>query len=228
MAVRIDAFDPGQHDTKDFRCGSDSQDNVLRRTAKRQQRDGYTRLTVATDAAQTGEPQVCLGFYAINAHAIGVADVPSDAAPRPPRSNLIPGVFLSHLAVDERHQDKGLGRILLVDAMQQCQRAEQILGVRLIVLDVAGAAGDAERARLQRFYASMGFRPLPGRPERLFFSLNALPPLRPGGSGIRMDTIDGVSQGLDHWENRRQWSTSASSDQVKSAGKWPKLVVAQS
>ena len=65
MAYRIDAFDPGLHDTKDFRCGSDSQDNFLRRTAKRQQRDGYTRLYVATDAVQTGEPRACLGFYAI-------------------------------------------------------------------------------------------------------------------------------------------------------------------
>jgi hypothetical protein len=46
VAVRIEAFDPGLHDTKDFRCGSDSQDNFLRRTAKRQQRDGYTRLYV--------------------------------------------------------------------------------------------------------------------------------------------------------------------------------------
>ena len=85
MAVRIDAFDPGLHDTRDFRCGSDSQDNILRCPAKRQQRDGYTRLTVATDAAQANESRACLGFYAINAHAIGVADVPSDAAPRPPR-----------------------------------------------------------------------------------------------------------------------------------------------
>jgi hypothetical protein len=72
------------HDTKDFRCGSDSQDNFQRRTAKRQQRDGYTRLYVATDAAQTGEPRACLGFYAINADAIGLAKVPFDAAPRAP------------------------------------------------------------------------------------------------------------------------------------------------
>lgn len=62
---------------------------MLRRTAKRQQRDGFTRLYVATEAAQTGEPRACLGFYAINAHAIGVADVPSDAAPRAPRSKRL-------------------------------------------------------------------------------------------------------------------------------------------
>lgn len=148
MAYRIEAFAPGLHNSKDFRSGSDSQDNFLRRTARRQQRDGYTRLTVATDATQAGEPRACLGFYAINAYTMGVADVPSDAAPRPPRSNLIPGVFLSHLAVDGRQQGKGLGRILLVDAMQQCQRAGQILGVWLMLLDVAGAPGEVERARL--------------------------------------------------------------------------------
>jgi GNAT superfamily N-acetyltransferase len=181
VAYRIEAFDPGQLDTKDFRCGNDSQDNFLRRTAKRQQRDGYTRLYVATDATNAGEPRACLGFYAINAHAIGLADVPSEAAPRAPRSNLIPGVFLSHIAVDGRQQGKGLGRILLVDALQQCQRAGQILGVRLMLLDVAGAAGQAERARLHSFYASMGFRPLPGRPERLYLSLSSLPPPQSGG-----------------------------------------------
>lgn len=63
MAYRIEVFDPGLHDTKDFRCGSDSQDNFLRRTAKRQQRDGYTRLYVATDAAQAGEPEVVWLFW---------------------------------------------------------------------------------------------------------------------------------------------------------------------
>jgi len=180
VAVRIEAFDPGLHDAKVFSCGSDRQDSFLRRTAKRQQRDGYTRLYVATDATQAGEPRACLGFYAINAHAIGMADVPADAAPRAPRSNLIPGVFLSHLAVGRRHQGKALGRILLVDAMQQCQRAGQILGVRLMLLDVAATAGEAERARLHSFYASMGFRPMPGRPERLLISLSSLPPLQSG------------------------------------------------
>jgi GNAT superfamily N-acetyltransferase len=137
----------------------------LRRTARRQQRDGYTRLFVATTASESAEPRVVLGFYAINAHAIGTADLPAEAAPRPPRSNLIPAVFLSHLAVDQRHQGQGLGRILLVDALLQCQRVGQILGVRL----------------LHRFYAAMGFKPLPSRPERLFLPLRAFPSFQPGG-----------------------------------------------
>jgi len=86
-------------------------------------------------------------------------NVPAEAAPRPPRSNLIPAVFLSHLAVDQRHQGQGLGRILLVDALMQCQRVGQLF----------------------RFYAAMGFKPLPDRPERLFLPLRDLPSFQPGG-----------------------------------------------
>jgi hypothetical protein len=130
VRYRIKAFAPDRHDTKGFRCGSASQENVLRRTALRQQRDGYTRLFVATSAEDSAESRVVLGFYAINAHAIGTADLPAEAAPRAPRSNLIPAVFL---------------------------------------------------ARLHRLYAAMGFKPLPGQPERLFLFLRALPPLQPGG-----------------------------------------------
>ncbi len=70
---------------------------------------------------------------------------------------------------------------LLVDALQQCLRVRQILGVRLMLLDVAAERGKADHARLQRFYASMGFWPLPGRPERLFISLGVLSPLQSGG-----------------------------------------------
>lgn len=57
-------------------------------------------------------------------------------------------------------------------SMQQCQRAGQILGVRLmLLLDVADEGGEEVRARLHRFYAAMGLKPLPGSPERLFLSV---------------------------------------------------------
>lgn len=160
MRYRIEAFDPGRHDTREFRCGSAGQDNVLRRTARRQQRDGSTRLFVATAASESAELRAVLGFHSINAHAIGTAHLPAEAAPRAPRSNLIRAVFLSHLAVDQRLQGQGLGRILLVDALRQCQRVAQILGVRLLLLDVAAEGREEVRARLQRFSAAIGLQAL--------------------------------------------------------------------
>jgi GNAT superfamily N-acetyltransferase len=83
---------------------------------------------VAIDAGDQAEPMACLGFHAINAHAIGRSDLPADAAPRSPRSGLIPAVFLSRPAVDQQHQGQGLGRILQVDALRQCQRVQQVAG----------------------------------------------------------------------------------------------------
>jgi hypothetical protein len=74
-----------------------------------------------------------------------------------------------------------LGRILLVDALMQCPRVGQILGVRLLLLDVTAEGGEEDRTRLHRFYAAMGFKPLPGRPERLFLPLRALPSFQPDG-----------------------------------------------
>lgn len=175
VIYRIEPFDASRHDTSTFFCGSQSQDNFLRRTARRQQRDGYTRLRVAIDGGDSIEAMTCLGFYAINAHAIGRSDLPADAAPRPPRSELIPAVFLSHLAVEQKVQGKGLGRLLLVDALKQCQRVQALLGVRLMLLDVSAEGGPAAIANRHQFYAAMGFRSLPGQRERLFLPLHSLP-----------------------------------------------------
>jgi hypothetical protein len=63
---------------------------------------------------------------------------------------------------------------LLVDALQRCESVQQLLGVQLLLLDVSHNAGEAQRSRLHRFYASMGFRALLGWPDRLFLSIPAL------------------------------------------------------
>jgi len=177
VIYRIEPFVPSRHETRSFCCGSPSQDNFLGRTARRQQRDGYTRLHVAINADELEEPIACLGFYAINAHSVGRLSLPTEAAPRPPRSELIPAIFLSHLAVDLQHQGQGLGRLLLIDALKQCQRVQAVLGVRLILLDVSPEGGEVAVANRRLFYASMGFRPLPGHSDRLFLPLCSLPPL---------------------------------------------------
>ena len=60
-----------------------------------------------------------------------------------------------------------------------CQRVPLSLDVRLLLLDVTAEGGEEDRTRLHRFYAAMGFKPLLGRPERLFLPFSALPPFFP-------------------------------------------------
>ena len=62
-----------------------------------------------------------------------------------------------------------------------CLWVGQILGVRLLLLDVTPEGGEEDQTHLHRFYAALGFKPLPGRPERLFLPLSALPSFLSGG-----------------------------------------------
>lgn len=168
------SFNPAQHGVKDFDCCSQSQNNFLRRTAKRQQRHHYTQLHVAITADPKPAPEPVLGFYALNAHTIALNQLPAVHFAHPPRSGYIPAAFLSHLAVDYRYQGQGLGRILLVDALQQVKVASTLLGLRVVVLDVQDDGDAVAIQRRLNFYLGMGFQAFLSQPLRLFFNLAVL------------------------------------------------------
>lgn len=79
-----------------------------------------------------------------------------------PKYPLIPCVLLGRLAVDERFTGQGLGRVLLVDAIQRVSRSD------IAAFAVMVEAKD-ESAKL--FYEKMGFQALIDEPLRLFFKL---------------------------------------------------------
>ena len=71
-------------------------------------------------------------------------------------------MLLGRLAVDRSYQGKGLGAVLLGDALMRPARAE--LGVFAMVVD---AKDDAA----QRFYERYGFTRLPGEAHRLYLPI---------------------------------------------------------
>jgi len=71
---------------------------------------------------------------------------------------VVPAVLLGRLAVDRSYQGKGLGVVLLGDALMRTARAE--LGVFAMVVD-------AKDEGAQRFYERFGFTLLPGAARRL-------------------------------------------------------------
>ena len=108
----IEPLDTAKHDRAGFSCGIARLDNFLDRTARRQQAADFTRIRVATE---DGKGAV-LGYYALIAHALEANDDrPPEMARHAPRSGSILAVYLSMIAVDERHQGRGMGRILLAD-----------------------------------------------------------------------------------------------------------------
>ncbi len=66
----------------------------------------------------------------------------------------IPVALLARLAIDRRHQGRGLGRALFRDAAIRVAHAADVIGIRGIVVHAISANAKA-------FYLALGFEPSP-------------------------------------------------------------------
>ncbi len=98
------------------------------------------------------------GYYALSACGVSLSDLPPAITKKLPRYPVVPAVLLGRLATDRSYQGKGLGAVLLGDALMRTARAE--LGVFAVVVDAKDEAA-------QRFYQHYGFTLLPGDTRRL-------------------------------------------------------------
>ena len=168
--IVIEPFDPGRHDRSGFSCGTERLDNFLRFTARKQQKDDFTRVFVAVAG---GSPEV-LGYYALNAHAVATGDLGMDRPRRAPNTGSIPALYLSMIAVDQSRQGEGLGSDLAVDALARARNVADEVGLKLVVLDVIGDGGNEAFERRMAFYRRLGFRSFQDRPERMFIAIDTV------------------------------------------------------
>ncbi len=75
---------------------------------------------------------------------------------------------MGRLAVDNSVKGKGLGKLLLVDAMKRVQNAAEIIGVFALLVD-------AKDNLAKSFYIKYGFIPLVEAPMILFLPLASFP-----------------------------------------------------
>lgn len=84
--------------------------------------------------------------------------MPGDLARKLPRR--VPGIRLGRLAVDRSAQGRGLGELLLMDAITRAKLVLEHVGVHALFVDAKdGQAAD--------FYRKYGFRSLPSQPLTL-------------------------------------------------------------
>ena len=147
----------GSHDRQGFDCGRQELNDWLRQVARQHQEKGLSRTFVATlDEA----PDSICGYYALTLVELENRNLPEDWRKKMPRR--IPGVKLGRLAVDKKFQGKGLGDLLLVDALTRAQRIyREAGGIGLFV--------DAIDERAASYYRRFGFESVPDNPLLLFF-----------------------------------------------------------
>lgn len=92
--------------------------------------------------------------------------MPAEVGRELPRRQL-PVAVLAWLGVDSSQQGKGLGGLLLAQALRDCWEAGKTFAFVAVVLD---CINDAVKA----FYGRWDFHALPGHPYRLFVSARQL------------------------------------------------------
>jgi GNAT superfamily N-acetyltransferase len=148
------------HDRTAFSCGNESLNRYIRSQATQDIRRGIARVFVATTADW---PERILAFFTLSAASVVAAELPPELAKRLPR-HPIPAALIGRLAVDREFAGRGLGSILLADAVKKTAMASQTLAVTVVVVD---PVDDAART----FYSSFGFRNLQTSQNRMFLVL---------------------------------------------------------
>lgn len=133
----------GKHNLGDFCSEEDAVDNWLHRHARHAEAAGSARTFVTTD----GEHVV--GYYALAIGQIGPDHATDRLLKGQPANRPVPVLVLARLAVDRRHQRKGLGTSLLQNALLRCVGVAESVGVRALVAHA--------NEHVSEFYDQFGF-----------------------------------------------------------------------
>jgi len=144
------------HDRAGFSCGQPDLDDWFRLRASQDEKRNVARVFVAVD-----DELGLAGSYSLSSLSLSLDTLPENVAQKLPRYDAIPAVLIGRLARDERARGKGIGELLLADAVRRVLDASRSVAVFAIVVD-------AKDDRAVKFYETFGFRPFPLRPRRLF------------------------------------------------------------
>ncbi len=107
-----------------------------------------------------------IGFYSLSSFALAINDLPEEIVRRLPRYDAVPAALVGRLARDLRVRGRGVGDMLVADAIRRILDAGRSLAVFGIVVD-------AKDERARAFYESFGFTPFVSRPLRLYLPIAA-------------------------------------------------------
>jgi len=170
-SYRIEAFDRLKHKRDQFDSSINAVDQYFQKTAGKLFRAGNVSFFVLVEI---DAPDIIIGFYTLNAHAVHYSDLPPKYKRSRPGHGHIPAAFLSMMGVDKRHQNTGLGALLLADALRRIARGAQAVATAVVLLDVLTCDDPDMTQKRRAFYLKFGFQPLPSQPSRLFLPISTI------------------------------------------------------
>lgn len=153
------------HETEYFDCGDESINLFLKKNALVNQKRGVSQIFCLSEDV-VGSGKSVIGYYTLSASSIPADGVDQEKVKGIPRGYAAPVILLGRLGVDKRHQRKGIGERLLLDALERAMHiASNDLGAVGVVLD-------ALNAEVASWYADYGFIVL--EENKLFIPMKAI------------------------------------------------------
>lgn len=158
IIVRLSAA----HDRTNFASGDGPLDKFLKEQAVQAMRDRVCAVFVATPV---NDPAQVVGYYTLSPATLPAQGVPEELRAKLPRYPELPAALLGRLAVDTAYAGRGLGALLVANALRRTE-AQRELPVMFLVVDAYPQA--------RGFYQNLGFAPVMDSPTRLFIALSRL------------------------------------------------------
>ncbi|MGC0369043.1 GNAT family N-acetyltransferase [Microbacterium sp. SLBN-111] len=143
MAIEIVPFKRGI-DRDKFGCGKPDLDEWIRRYAGQSERNDTTRTFLALE-----DDDELVGYYATKACELDL-DEASSVYGVGRRRYPVPAMLIARLAVSEQFQGRGVGSVLLFDALHRLVEVSRSIGFEVVVVDAIDHDASA-------FYRRFGF-----------------------------------------------------------------------
>ena len=160
MAFAVEELDSKRHDRAGFDCGVEILNRYLTNLATQHRSKGIATTFVLIDP---DEPARILGYYTLSAASLSLEKL-TDADRKGLPAYPIPAVRIGRLAGATSARGRGLGEILLQNAVKRILQARSTLGVFAVVVEAKDASAEA-------FYRKYGFRLCDAQSRQLYLPL---------------------------------------------------------
>ena len=151
------------HKKSDFTCGKKILDSYIHKQANQ---DVKRKLSACFVINET-ETNLIKGYYTLSNNSIPLELVPNQIRKKLPRSyESIPTTLLGRLAIDNKFQGQGIGKLILIDALKRSYEISKTIGSFAVVVDPIDQ--DAEN-----FYNKYGFIKLPDS-KKMFLPMKTI------------------------------------------------------
>lgn len=145
-----------EHNLDSFDCGKEPLTVWLKKFVLQNQEAQHTKTMVIAE-----QDKIVIGYYSYNVISIEHEDSTPERVKKGLAKHPIPVFLIARLALDTKHQGKGLGTRLLRSALIGAASITETVPIRAVIVD----AIDDEA---KRFYTGFDFEPYPADELRMW------------------------------------------------------------